>query len=120
MNQTIRADLLCQLLALLLGANVAPDQRRTDHAVLLVEHDRAMHLAGEPDAGDFIRGDAGAAQGFANRNRAGAPPVFGLLFCPADLWGREGRVLFCRGCEHAALLIDDEGACAAGANVNAE
>ena len=63
--------------------------------------------------------DVGVAQRLANRDGAGAPPIFRMLFGPADLWRREGRVFFGRGCEHAALLIDDEGARAAGANVNA-
>jgi hypothetical protein len=79
-----------------------------------------MHLAGEPNARDLVRGNVGVAQCLANRDGAGPPPILGLLFGPSDLRRCERRVLFGRGCEYAALLIDDESARAAGANVNAE
>jgi hypothetical protein len=78
-----------------------------------------MHLAREADAGNIVGAEVRAGKCFANRNSAGTPPVFGLLFGPADLRGSERRVLFGRGCEQAALFVDDEGARAASAYVNA-
>jgi hypothetical protein len=70
---------------LFFGANVAPDQCGTDNASLLVQHDCAVHLTGEADAGDFFGGQIRARDGFTDGEASGAPPVFGMLFGPADL-----------------------------------
>jgi hypothetical protein len=79
-----------------------------------------VHLAGEADATDFSCANIGVGQRLADRDGAGAPPVLGMLLRPADLWRGERCVLFGRGCEQAALFVDDEGPRAASANVNAE
>jgi hypothetical protein len=78
-----------------------------------------VHLAGEADAGNVIRREVRAGESFANREGAGAPPVLRMLFSPSDLRRGERRVLFSCGREYAALFVDDEGARAAGAYVNA-
>ena len=78
-----------------------------------------MHLARQADAGDVARAKAGVGESFTNRNGASPPPVFRVLFGPSDLRRSEGRVFLGRGREQAALFVDDEGARAAGAYVNA-
>jgi hypothetical protein len=78
-----------------------------------------VHLAGEADAGNVVGAQVRAGESFANRDRAGAPPVFRVLLGPADLGRGEGCVFFGCGCEQAALFVDDQGARAAGAYVNA-
>src|SRR5712664_1950773 len=120
LNQPFLADFGAQIAALLFGANVAPDQRGADDASLLVEHDRAVHLTGEADAGDFFGAKAGTRDGFANRDAGGTPPVFGVLLGPTDLRRSEGLVFFRRGGDDAAVAINDDGARSSGSNVNPE
>ena len=119
LDDSLRADLAVQFAALVLGAHVAPDQSRTHHPVLIIEHDRAMHLAGESDAGNVIGAEARLGQGFANRQPAGPPPVFRLLLGPANFRRSEwGMFLGGRG-RHPALFVEDQRACAARADVDA-
>jgi len=96
------------------GADVAPDQGRTNDAALLVEHDRAVHLTGEADAGDFFGSKVGTRDSFANRDAGGTPPVFGVLLGPADLRRIERLVFFGGGRDDAAIAIDDDGARSSG------
>ena len=49
LDQPLAADLCLQPVALGLGALIAPDQRGTQDFALCVEHDAAVHLAGEAD-----------------------------------------------------------------------
>jgi len=53
-NQPLGADPASQLLALILGSHVTPDQRGTHDLIVSVEHDRAMHLTGETHARQII------------------------------------------------------------------
>ena len=64
--------------------------------------------------------EAGRREGFADGEAAGAPPVFGMLFGPADLRSGERLMFFGSGGEEAAGMVEDEGTSAAGADVNAE
>lgn len=114
------ADLGGQIAALLFGADVAPDQRGPYDASLLVEHNCTVHLTGEANASDFFSVEIGAGDGLANRDAGGAPPVFGTLFGPADLWRSKGLVLFRSGGYDAAMAVDGDGARSASTNVNAE
>jgi hypothetical protein len=79
-----------------------------------------MHLAGETDGGDGIGGEAGGVKRFANREGRGAPPVAGILFCPAWLRAGELSVLFGARGEDRASPVEDNGAGSAGADVDAE
>jgi hypothetical protein len=78
-----------------------------------------VHLTGEADAGNVLGAEVRGRESFANRNAGGTPPVFGMLFGPSDLRRGKGLVFFGCGCEQVALFIDDEGARAASAYVNA-
>jgi hypothetical protein len=76
-----------------------------------------VHLTGEADAGDFIGGQIRAGDGFADGDASGAPPVFGMLFGPADLRRSEGLMVFCRRRDDTAMSVEDQGARASGADV---
>jgi len=78
-----------------------------------------MHLAGEADACNVVAAQVRAGQSLADRDGAGAPPVFGMLFGPSDLRRGERLVFFGCGCEQAALFVDDKGARAASSYVDA-
>ena len=79
-----------------------------------------MHLPGESDAGDLIGRHSRGGQGFPHRDPTGAPPVFGILFRPADLRRGKRRVFFGSGRDYAAVLVHNQGASAAGADVDSE
>ena len=51
-DEALEADALLDLCALGPGALVVPEDRRAEHAVLRVEADQAVHLAGEADSVD--------------------------------------------------------------------
>ena len=107
-------------MALLFGADVAPNQGGTDDATLLVKHNGAVHLTGEANTSDFFSVEIGTRDGLANRDAGRAPPVFGVLFGPADLRGSEGLMLFRSGGNDAAVAIDDDGTRSTCTNVNPE
>ena len=79
-----------------------------------------MHLSGETDASDFLRGQIRAGDGFANRDARGAPPVLGMLLGPSDLRRGKWLMVLGGGRDDAAAAIENEGACAASADVNSE
>ena len=81
--------------ALGLGALVAPDEGGAEDLAVGVEHDAAVHLAGEADGFDFgaVTGCAAALRAPAMAFLRGAPPVFGVLLGPADVFGADGRVV---------------------------
>jgi hypothetical protein len=79
-----------------------------------------VHLAGESNGSDVFAGKIRTPKGLANSDACGAPPVLGLLLRPANLGSRK-RLMICRcGRNEPPVLVDDDGACAAGANVNAK
>jgi len=59
-------------------------------------------------------------QRFWNGYAASAPPVVGMLLGPTDLGRGEGSVIFGRGRSDMTVLIDDQRACAAGSDIDAE
>ena len=120
LNQPLVADFSGQIAALLFGTDVAPDQRGTNDASLLVQHDRAVHLTGQAGASDLFGAKVGTRDGLANCDAGSTPPVFRLLLCPADLRRSEGLMFFGGGGDHAAVAVDDEGARSSGTHVYSE
>ena len=55
LNQTVLADLLVDLVALLAGALVAPDDAAAQNLALAIQHDQTVHLSGQTDAADLGR-----------------------------------------------------------------
>ncbi len=105
-----------------LGALVAPDERGAEDAAVGVEHDAAVHLAGEADGFDLdaVAGGGCGFEGAEDGFLRGAPPVFGVLLGPADVRGGDGGVVGGVGGEDLACAVDEDGAGAAGADVDAE
>jgi hypothetical protein len=79
-----------------------------------------VHLAGETSAGDILGPQFRLRQRFADGNSAGPPPVFRILFGPADLRRSKRRMLFGRREDDFPVLINDQSPGAARANVNAK
>ena len=118
MNQAFGADSIVEILALLLCANVAPNKRGADDFARSIQHDGAMHLAGEADASDLVPAQISLRQRFANGDARSAPPISGMLFRPADFRRGERLVFFGSGGDDAAVFVDDQRACAAGSDVD--
>jgi len=79
-----------------------------------------MHLAGKADTGNLAGTQIGDGEDFANSEARSAPPVLRVLFGPTDLWRSEGLVFFCGRGADAAIMVDEQSSCAAGADVDAE
>ena len=92
LDQALVADLLGQPVAFGLGAGVAPDERGAQDLAVFIEHDRAVHLAGEANRRDGLARFRSVGERFANGILGGAPPVLGILFGPAGVRGAEGRM----------------------------
>jgi hypothetical protein len=50
----LQAKCAREIAALLLRANVAPDERGTNNISFFVEKDRSMHLSGKTNAGNIL------------------------------------------------------------------
>ncbi len=57
-----------------------------------VEHDAAVHLAGEADGLDLVAGEFALGHGSGDGLAGGAPPVVGVLLGPADVFGVDAGV----------------------------
>ncbi len=105
-------------LALRLGAHVAPDERGAQDPAVLVEHDGAVHLAGEGGCFDIDAGYGG--EDIANGGLGGAPPVLGVLLGPARM-RRAKRLMLGRGRgDEVSFYIHQNGARAAGADIHSQ
>ena len=85
LNQTLRADLLRDFVALGGGALVTPDDGTAQNLAVFIEHDKAVHLAGNTESAHKSRIHAGLIQHGADRVLRGVPPVGGILLGPAVL-----------------------------------
>ena len=90
LDEAGEADFCGEPVALGLGALIGPDEGGAEDLAVGVEHDAAVHLAGEADGfnGSGVAGD-GLGYGLAG----GSPPVFGVLLGPADVSGVDGGVV---------------------------
>ena len=103
-----------------LGALVAPDEGGADDGVGFIEKGEAVHLAGEADARDLIARDAGLGEDAADGRLGGIPPVFGALFGPERAVHDDVFVGGGEAVGDLAFGVEEEGAGAAGADVDAE
>ena len=120
LDQASAADLGFQPVTLWLGTLVAPDERGAEDFPGGVEHDAAVHLAGEANGLDLTRGNVGLSEGSADGFASGAPPVCGVLLGPPYVLGVDGGVLAGTGSDDVAGAVDEHGAGAAGADVDAK
>ena len=84
-NQAFFADFCRDFFAFLRCALVAPDNRRTDYFIVLVEHDKPVHLTGKSHALDVFRVDFRFGNHLLNCMQRSIIPVLRILFCPAVL-----------------------------------
>ncbi len=116
------ADCFDEPVGLGLGALIAPDEGWAEDFAGFVEHDAAVHLAGEGEGFDGlgVAGVESGLEGAADGDLGGAPPVFGVLLGPADVLGVDGGVVGGVRGEDASRAVDEEGAGSAGADVDSE
>jgi hypothetical protein len=86
---------------------------------VIVEKNSAVHLAGESHGCDGIAVKAGGLKSFAHGESGGPPPIARVLLGPAGLWTRKVGVLFGPRGEDGAVVVEDDGAGSAGADINA-
>ena len=78
-----------------------------------------MHLAGEAYARDRIGGDTAVDEHRADRLLTRSPPVVGILLGPGRLRRREWHVVRRRRRQHSPVLMKEQRARPAGADVDA-
>ena len=100
-NQPLEPDRPLDLLALLRGPLVVPQDRRAEHPVGRIEGDEPVHLAGEPDPGRR----AGARAELIEYALTRRPPVLRVLLRPSRVGRREWVGDLGKG-EHGPLGID--------------
>jgi hypothetical protein len=108
-----------QLVALGRRSLIVPQQRAANDLVVLVEKNRAVHLAREADRLDVSRFEFGFLDDRADGLDRGLPPVFRLLLAPQRLGvvrGVEARGLG----QDFPLFVDRQRLGARGADVDAE
>jgi hypothetical protein len=79
-----------------------------------------VHLAGEANAADLFRRDAGGLNDVADRLPGGAPPVGGILFGPGGARRRKRLMLGGTGSENGAVFRYEDGARSAGSDIDAK
>ena len=85
LDQSLPADLLRDLLALLRGTLIAPEDRLAQHFSCLVEHDKAVHLPGKADTRDICVVYSALLHNILNGAGNRIPPVVRVLLRPAVL-----------------------------------
>ena len=90
LGQFVFSDLIVQVIGLLLGTAVVPQDRRADHMVFAVQDHQSVHLSAEADA-CHLRLVKAFGQ-FLDTFFALLPPVFRFLLRPARM--RERKRIF--------------------------
>ena len=98
------ANVCIEPVALRLRTLVTPDQRRTQNLIVLVQQNRAMHLPGKPDCGNFGSVNSGGRNRLAHRRPGRTMPVVRILLCPASFWRGERNMLAGCGAHNFAIF----------------
>jgi len=120
LDEPLVADFFGEPVALGLGAGVAPDERGAQDRAALVEHDGAVHLAGEADGGDGLAWFRGGGERSADGLLRGAPPVLGVLLGPAGVRRFEGLMLAGSSGDEFSVSVNDNGARTARAHIHSK
>ena len=106
-KQPIETEPLGDLVALLTGALIVPQDRRPEHPVIAVEHRQPVHLAGHADGAHIGAGRAGLCQRTSDAGSRAFPPLMRILLRP-ERAGRGDGQLGGRAGDHRPLLIDQQ------------
>ena len=82
-GQLVLADCLIQVVHLLGGSAVVPENRGTNYIIILVQHHQTVHLAAAADTGNLPA--VKAAQQLGDALHDGLSPVLWILLAPAGL-----------------------------------
>ena len=85
------ADHVVQVIALLVGSSVIPENCGTDHVVILVQDHKAVHLAAKADACHL--GLVRILDELLDADLGLLPPILGLLLRPARMREIQGILL---------------------------
>ncbi len=105
---------------LLLAALVAPDQRRPNHLMRVIQNHQPVHLAGKSDAADFARSHTAFREHAANRQHRCVPPIFRTLLGPQRALHAHVFVRRSEAGANASLRVRQQRARAAGADVDSQ
>ena len=120
LDQPLIADFLVQPVAFRLGAGVAPNERWAQDRAVFVQHDSAVHLAGEANGRDRLPRFGRHTQRGTDGILRGAPPVFGILLGPPGVRSTERRVFAGGSANQFSGFIDDDGPGASGAHIHSQ
>ena len=95
LQQAFIAHPLGDLLALLAGTLVTPEDSGTDYPILPIQHDQPVHLAGQPNPPDILRIYSRSFDDFPDRGKRRFLPVEWVLLRPSVL--RLGQGVFLGG-----------------------
>src|SRR5205085_10086526 len=117
-DEGVASEHLVEFERLRIAALIEPNQGGTDYLVSGIEKNRAMHLAGETDAGNVSGVELGRLQGSADGLATGMPPIARILFGPSRFRTGEVLMLGGGGSDNVSGGINDQGARATGTYVN--
>jgi hypothetical protein len=105
---------------LLFGALITPNDGRANDVARGIQQNGAVHLTREADTRHVIGRCVCLFHRFFYRRATGAPPIDGVLFCPAILWRCKGLMLMRAGCDDSASFVNEKRARTGGSNVNTQ
>ena len=115
--QRFLADRPVQILHLLLGAAIVPENGGANHLVMLVQHHKAVHLAACGDA-RHLRG-VKAPQQLRHTGQDRPQPVVRVLLAPAGL-GKFQRIFLGNDVEDLAALLHEQQLEGGGAQIKTD
>src|SRR4029079_14276949 len=103
-----------------LAALVAPDESRTNHAIVRVEHHKPVHLSGKTNALYVLSGKPGFFQHTAHRLPHRVPPILRPLFGPQRTPHPDVFVWSGERSNDLASVVNEESARASGSDIDAK
>ena len=83
LGKLVLADLIVQVIHLLLCTSIIPQDRRADHLVILIQNNQTMHLTAKADTANL--GSINSTKQLLQTITYRTPPVLRLLLRPARL-----------------------------------